>query len=249
VFGRVTQIQKKNGYIRSQPRTPLDLPSVITKDTPLKSQRTATHRRSEQPGEVRPPFTHPPSMAFQPLAKQQHGLVEEDLALPVPRSVDSDLCCMEDGWDKDSPSKGAAAIGAAAAALPRVARPAGARLPTPSERAQLRRARPAGATAPSARAAAAAASRSFHQEPFPPLPNRVDLRQQLEKMFLAQLKGLPKGVTGEEGGKALCHGMSPFVAERRALFVEWEVRCVLRMLSLFLSIQAKRMLCCCTWGV
>jgi len=227
VFGRVTQILKKNGYIRSQPRTPLDLPSVITKDTPLKSQRTATHRRSEQPGEVRPPFTHPPSMAFQPLAKQQHGLVEEDLALPVPRSVDSDLCCMEDGWDKDSPSKGAAAIGAAAAALPRVARPAG----------------------PSARAAAAAASRSFHQEPFPPLPNRVDLRQQLEKMFQAQLKGLPKGVTGEEGGKALCHGMSPFVAERRALFVEWEVRCVLRMLSLFLSIQAKRMLCCCTWGV
>ncbi|CAM9101675.1 unnamed protein product [Scytosiphon promiscuus] len=40
-------------------------------------------------------------------------------------------------------------------------------------------------------------------------------------MVRAQHKFMPAGVTGA-GGRALCHGVSPFVAERRGLFVAWE---------------------------
>ena len=168
-------------------------------------------------------------MAFQPLPKKQPRVAmdEEDLALPAgpPRAADSDLCCMEDGWDKDSPSRGAApaapaAASAAAAAMPRVARPAGARLPTPSERAQLRRARPA-AGENSGAAAAAAARAPFLRQPIPPSPG--DGGDSLVKMLRAQKKFLPAGVTGAGASRARCHRVSPFVAERRGLFVAWEV--------------------------
>lgn len=164
-------------------------------------------------------------MAFHPMTNQK-WMVGGDHALPAAGSrVPSppDLCCMEDdGWDKDSPSKADSSLlrgvarPAAAAAPPAAAAAAAARLPTPSERAQLRRARPADP------ATASRGSRSpFVSEPSPPPEERVD---GLLKMFRAQRKFLPAGVTGSAGSRALCHGVSPFVAERRGLFVAWEVR-------------------------
>lgn len=62
----------------------------------------------------------------------------------------------------------------------------------------------------------------MRREPIaPPDKDRVD---RLAKMLRAQLKFLPAGVTGVRGSRASCYGLSPFVAERRGLFVAWEVR-------------------------
>lgn len=175
-------------------------------------------------------------MAFQPLGEDR----------PLPPTLDADLCCMEDGWDKDSPSNtgssaAAAAEGAAAAAtcmLPReqhqlhqyqpgaaaAAAGAAARLPTPSERAQRRRSRP-GPAIPSPQSSSSspsAAGRSFIvSEPGPPIEERKD---GLLKMIQAQHKFLPAGVNGRAGARARCHVVSPFVGERRGQFVAWEVR-------------------------
>lgn len=81
-------------------------------------------------------------------------------------------------------------------------RASGARLPTQIERAQLRRSRP---SAPGAVCKG---------------DERIEC---LLAMVRAQHKFMPAGVTGSEG-RALCHSVSPFVAERRGLFVAWEVR-------------------------
>ncbi|CAB1119525.1 unnamed protein product [Ectocarpus sp. CCAP 1310/34] len=173
-------------------------------------------------------------MAFQPLGEDR----------PLPPTLDADLCCMEDGWDKDSPSNtgsaaAAAAPGGAAAAatcmLPReqhqlhqrqpgaAAAAAGvARLPTPSERAQRRRSRPGPAipSPSSSSSSPSAAGRLFIvSEPGPPIEERKD---GLLKMIQAQHKFLPAGVNGRAGARARCHVVSPFVGKRRGQFVAWE---------------------------
>lgn len=187
-------------------------------------------------------------MAFQPLG--------EDRALPAaggaatgsrqPHSLEADLCCMEDGWDKDSPSNkasaaaaaaGGAAVAAAAATcmLPReqqvhqhhppvAAGAAAAGLPTPSERAQRRRSRPGPGVSSSSspRSSSSSSGRSFIvSEPGPPIEEQKD---GLLKMLQAQHKFLPAGVNGRAGARARCHVVSPFVGERRGQFVAWEVR-------------------------
>lgn len=171
-------------------------------------------------------------------AKQYHSTAEEDGSdggLPAASgssssasralSIDSDLSCMEDGgaWDKESPSTATFPRGgltARATASNNSSRSTSdARMPTPSERAQLRRSRPddAGYAAAGARVG----SRPFVRRPSDPPAERVDC---LLKMFRAQQKFSPAGVTGSSGSKALCHSASPFVAERRGLFVAWKVR-------------------------
>lgn len=152
-----------------------------------------------------------------------------------------DLCCMEDGWDKDSPSKAAASFprvaAAAAAARPQAGAAAtasddAARIPTPtpSERAQLRRARPVDPTA------SAGGSRSSFSE-----QRTEEGVASLLKMFEAQRKFLPAGVTGSAGSRARCHGVSPFVAEHRKLFVAWEVRATQSSVGGWFATQG----CCC----
>lgn len=194
-------------------------------------------------------YTHThTAMAFQPMvAKQHHSsmLREDGGALPVAGSsssssscsrvpsLDSDLCCREDGggWDKESPGTGTLSLGGAGGTMTAGAATtasnsggssttSGARLPTSSERAQLRRSRPVDAGCAGA-AVAGVGSRPFVGRPSGPPAERVDC---LLKMFRVQQKFSPAGVNGSSGGRALCHSLSPFVAERRGLFVAWEVR-------------------------
>lgn len=162
-------------------------------------------------------------MAFQPMTKHK-WMVGGDRVLPVLAAgsrVPSppDLSCMEDGmeeedgWDKGTSLPLPRGASAAAARPPAGAAAAAARLPTASERAQLRRARPADLASRGSRA-------SFVSERSPPPEERVAT---LRAMLRQQRKFLPTGVTGSSGSRARCHGVSPFVAERRGLFVAWEV--------------------------
>lgn len=179
-------------------------------------------------------------MAFQPVAARQHcSMAEEDCGvgvgvgvrgvLPVASSssssrssrvpsIDSDLCCMEDGggWDKESPST---ATFPCVETTARASSTSVTRLPTNSERSQLRRSRPVDAGLGGG--GGGVGSRPFVRKPSGPPAEHVDC---LLKMFQAQQKFSPAGVTGSSGGKARCHSVSPFVAERRGLFVAWEVR-------------------------
>ena len=125
-------------------------------------------------------------------------------------SVESDLCCMEDGWDKESPAPAKPCTASRAVPVPEQAR-CGARL-TPSERAQLRRSRPEACLGAAATAAAAIQQDSPREE-------RLD---SLLKMLSSQEKFRPAGAAG--GGRARCHSVSPFVVERRRCFVAWKVR-------------------------
>lgn len=52
-----------------------------------------------------------------------------------------------------------------------------------------------------------------------PLAEKLDV---LAKMLVAQEKFRPARAPGDSGA-ALCRGLSPFVAERRRWFVDWEV--------------------------
>lgn len=184
-------------------------------------------------------------MAFQTMVAKQHynsSMAEEDGGgggggLPVAGSsssssscsqvpsIDSDLCCREDGggWDKESPgttlSRGGGMTARTTTSNSGSGTTSGTRLPTPSERAQLRRSRPVDARC--AGGGAGVGSRPFAGKPSGPPAERVDC---LLKMFRAQHKFIPAGVNGSSGGRALCHSLSPFVAERRGLFVAWEVR-------------------------
>lgn len=117
----------------------------------------------------------------------------------------SDLCCMEDGWDKESPAAPSkpCAVSCAAAAPAAVVACSGARS-TSSDRAPLRRSRPGGPRC------------SF--EGGTPREEKLDV---LRNMFTTQEKFCPAGVSA---AKALCHSVSPFVAERRRWFVAWKVR-------------------------
>lgn len=122
-------------------------------------------------------------------------------------SVESDLCCMEDSWDKESPAPAKSCTASRAVPVPEQAQ-CGARQ-TPSERAQLRRSRP--------EACLGAAAAEIRQDS--PREERLD---SLLKMLSSQEKFRPAGAAG--GGRARCHSVSPFVVERRRCFVTWKVR-------------------------
>lgn len=109
---------------------------------------------------------------------------------------DADLSCLEEGgWEKDSPAS-------SVRPAPRVdMRPS---VPSyPPERAPLRRSRPGQSNS---------CGGGLREE-------KIDV---LEKMLRAQGKFQPR-VDPSKGGRALCHSVSPFVAERRRWFVAWKV--------------------------
>lgn len=172
-------------------------------------------------------------MAFQPRA-MKHCMIEGDgLAAAGSRvpAVDSDLCCMEDGggWDKDSPGatafhplprEGVAGRAAAVKTFSGSENSRGTRLPTLCQRVQLRRSRVVDSGVVHS-TSTGIGSRPFVRRPSGPPAERVDC---LLNMFRAQKRFSPAGVTGMPGTRALCRSVSPFVAERRGLFVAWKVR-------------------------
>ena len=139
----------------------------------------------------------------------QHSTSRVDLS----SSVESDLCCMEDSWDKESPAPAKPCpVSTRVAPAPEPQARSSPRQ-TPSERAQLRRSRP---EAPPLGAAALSAGAIRQDSP------REERLDSLLKMLSGEDKFRPLGAAG--GGRARCHSVSPFVVERRRCFVTWMVR-------------------------
>lgn len=111
-------------------------------------------------------------------------------------SREADLSCLEEGgWEKDSPAL-------TSRSSLRVDVRGGASSYSP-ERSPLRRSRPSQGGPCSGG----------------PREEKIDV---LLKMLRAEIKFQPKVDPGK-GGRALCHSVSPFVAERRRWFVAWKV--------------------------
>lgn len=149
--------------------------------------------------------------------RKPRGASEADELLPScclneASSMESDLCCTEESWEKESPDpaaplqpirpiSGSSCLGQA---LPsRV---------TAAERAPLRRPRPGGSHG---------AGHFSYCEPF---EERVD---SVMKLVQAQDKFCPARHPGEQG-KPMFFSVSPFVADRRKSFVAWKVGSIYR---------------------
>lgn len=137
--------------------------------------------------------------------------------------LESDLCCMEDSWEKDSPDP-PAPVSTCTAAVDVTS----VRGTAPHTRVAQRKQMPKGEgarsssslgerNAPLRRCRPAAAEGSCRGLGVP-REEKIDV---LIKMMGAQDKFRPQGVM--QGGKASCHSVSPFVAERRRWFVAWKV--------------------------